>query len=81
MTAALNQTWVILIPSWGAYLFEGTEADAEASRKHKANWEQGLGLKRLATSEEINTKVVDRCLNHPNFKVRHRYVCKCGKCD
>lgn len=47
--------WLITINSWGTTLLWGTEKEAEEFRKHKCNWEQSIGTKRLATNEEILT--------------------------
>lgn len=45
--------WVISLPWYGAFLFDGTEAEAEEMRAHKANWEGEVARKRSATPEEI----------------------------
>lgn len=45
--------WLISVASYGAFLYGGTEADAEGMRVHKARWEQAAAKKRLATPEEI----------------------------
>ena len=73
--------WVIYVGGYDYFLFEGSESDAEEMRKHKANWEQGIGRKRLATEEEKTTGVIDRCHNHPNYHSKSRYFCKCSKCE
>lgn len=37
--------WMIRISGYGTFEFEGTEQEAEAQRAHKAQWEQGAGIK------------------------------------
>ena len=56
------------------------ECGIDGLRKHKANLEQGVGRKRLADKDELQTGVIKQCKNHPNFTNRERYVCKCGEC-
>lgn len=45
--------WAVYVGGYGAFLHEGTEAEAEAMRAHKARWEGGIGRKRLATPQEV----------------------------
>jgi hypothetical protein len=45
--------WIINAGGFGAFLFEGTAEEAEEMRRHKANYERGIGKKRLATAEEM----------------------------
>ncbi len=80
-----NQIWVIRVHGYGSFIFEGTEYGAEEMRRHKATWEHGVGLKRLATEEEIKTKEADDCPNHPNYphiaQKKTRYSgCGCIRC-
>jgi hypothetical protein len=73
-------TWIITVSGYGEYFFIGNEEDAERERSHKAKWEQGIGRKRLASEEEVKTKKIDLCKNHPNFHSKDRYKYNCGKC-
>lgn len=75
-----KQTWVISVGGYGSLIFEGNEFEAEDMRKHKANWEHGVGRKRLADEDELQTKVINQCKNHPNYNTKDRYHCKCGIC-
>jgi hypothetical protein len=77
----MNAQWVIQIGGgYGAFMFEGTEAEAEQMRKHKANWEQAVGAKRLADQVERATGQPSGCWNHPNFKFKQRRACDCAEC-
>ncbi|WP_431861323.1 hypothetical protein [Azospirillum sp.] len=40
--------WKIRIAGYGTFDFHGTEEEAEATRAHKAKWEQGAGHKYRA---------------------------------
>lgn len=51
--ATQSQTWAVYVGGYGAFLFAGTEAEAEQKRADKARWEHGVGRKRLATAQEI----------------------------
>ena len=51
-----GNTWVIYISGYGTFFFKGTRKQAEEMRVHKANWEGGIGRKRLATVNEILTE-------------------------
>ena len=75
-----QEVWVIHIAGYGDFLFVGTWAEAEVKRVHKSNYEQGVGRKRLATLTEIQTRVIDPCLNHPNYNNKNTYHCKCDNC-
>ena len=75
-----KQIWVITIGGYGSFMFEGDETEAEEMRKHKAYLEQGVGRKRLADEDELQTNVINKCKNHKNYKTKDRYYCKCGKC-
>ncbi|MDP2317524.1 MAG: hypothetical protein Q8P41_31860 [Pseudomonadota bacterium] len=46
--------WTISLPFYGAFIFYGTEAEAETMRAHKANWEGEVARKRRATAEEVS---------------------------
>jgi hypothetical protein len=74
--------WVIYVHGYGAFMFEGDETEAEKMRAHKANWEGGIGKKRLATDEEHRSRKPSECINHPGFKNRGVYAdCGCGACS
>jgi len=75
-----EEKWVISVSGYGDFFFEGTEDEAEAMRIHKVEWEGGIGRKRKADDNEISTKVIDRCKNHPNFNAKSRFRCNCEKC-
>ena len=77
----MNQTWVISIGGYGSFFFEGNEEKAEEMRRHKANWEQDVGRKRLADEDEIKSNIVDECNNHKNFKTKGRFFCRCEICQ
>ena len=40
--------WIIAVSGYGEFAFFGTAQVAEQMRAHKANWEGGVGTKRLA---------------------------------
>ena len=80
MAKQKKTTWVISVGGYGSLMFEGNETEAEEMRKHKANWEQGVGRKRLADDDELQTGVIKQCKNHPNYINKGRYNCKCGEC-
>lgn len=71
--------WAILIGGgYGAFLFDGSEKEAEEMRSHKAMWERASGRKRPAEKEEISSGEVSRCMNHSGFKNRAYFVdCPC----
>lgn len=73
-------TWVISIAGYGSFFFEGSETEAEEMRTDKARWEQGVGRKRLADEDEVQTDIIKNCKNHPNFTNKDRYHCTCGEC-
>jgi len=54
--------WRIWINGYGEFDFEGTEAEAEAMRAHKARWEGGQGRKWRADmsreSDRLTAKIV-----------------------
>lgn len=90
----LRPWWVILIAGgYGAFLFEGTEAEAEEMRAHKANWEGAVGHKRPASFSDFERP--SNCWNHRGFvrlawygsrgrRLKRpwtpRYYCECGGC-
>lgn len=46
----MSEKWIITVGAgYGSFEFEGTEAEAEEMRRHKANWEGGPAVKRRAT--------------------------------
>jgi hypothetical protein len=76
-----SQQWVILVGrDYGAFLFEGTEAEAEATRAHKARWEQAVAKLRLADQVERATNEASQCWNHPGFNNSARHRCMCKEC-
>ena len=44
--------WIIEVGGYGSFEFEGTEAQAEKMRVHKAQWEQAGATKKIAPPEE-----------------------------
>lgn len=77
----MSGQWVILVGGYGAFLFEGTETEAEDMRRHKARWERGIGKKRPATDEEVASKTPSQCWNHPGFNNICVYACPCDDMD
>jgi len=75
-----KQTWVINVGGYGSFFFKGNSVEAEQMRKHKANWEQGCGRKRLADDDEKNSGIINQCKNHPNFGGKDKYYCTCKNC-
>ena len=50
----MNQEhWEITVNGWGTLFAIGTEADAEAWRSHKAQWEAGIATKRRVNPDEV----------------------------
>lgn len=41
----MSENWTIYVSGYGAFQFEGTEAEAEDARRNKAAWERGAGYK------------------------------------
>lgn len=80
-----THNWVIMVAGGhGAFLLQGTEAEAEDMRCHKAKDNRAVALKRLADDEEIREQKASQCFNHPNFyhaKTMIIYDCNCGVCD
>lgn len=55
MTSARRSKWRIRVSGYGTFDFEGTEAEAEEMRVHKARWEQGTAIKwRADLSTEVD---------------------------
>lgn len=50
--APLVETWTISLPYYGAFLFTGTEDEAEEMRRHKAQREGEVARKRRSTLAE-----------------------------
>jgi|GEM_PF-6307163 len=48
--------WLISIGGYGEFGFFGTEIEAEEIRVNKANWEGGIGLKRLISKNDPYAK-------------------------
>lgn len=75
-----ENNWVINVGGYGAFLFEGSESEAEDMRIHKARWEAAIAIKREADPIEIKTGAVNRCWNHQNFVHVGKgftYACDC----
>lgn len=78
----MNNHWVIYVGGgYGPFLFDGTEAEAEEMRRHKANWERAVAAKRPADAAEVATGEVSQCWNHPGFKFKARHGCDCEACN
>lgn len=76
-----KKIWIIQLPYYGSFIFEGTEIQSEQRRIDKSNWEGEIAKKRLATEDEILAKKpISECWNHPNFNNKFRYNCKCEIC-
>lgn len=76
-------TFVINVAGYGAYLFEGTDEEAEEARKAKAQWEQGAAFLRPAMASEIVSGTPSSCFNHPGFKHVQKdmiFACNCPDC-
>lgn len=77
--------WVIIVGSgYGAFLFRGSEVEAEEMRVHKARWERAVAQKRPATEQEVANDEASQCWNHHNFSHAKKgvvYACGCGNCD
>lgn len=74
--------WVILVGGgYGAFLFDGTEHEAEQMRAHKAKWEMATARKRPADESEVASRKASNCSNHRLFSGKARHYCECGDCD
>lgn len=90
----LKPSWVILVAGgYGAFLFQGTESEAEEMRVHKANWEGAIAHKRPASAPDFADP--SHCWNHQGFvrvawfgsrgrRLKRswtpRFYCECGSC-
>jgi hypothetical protein len=74
--------WVILVGGgYGAFFFEGTEAEAEEMRVHKAVWEAAIARRRRAGPRDYVEGATICCWNDKGFANRYRYAdCRCGSC-
>lgn len=61
----IHPHWVILVGDYGAFLFTGTEAQAEDMRVHKSRWEGAVGHKRCASVGDFDRP--SHCWNHRGF--------------
>ncbi len=77
---ALDPRWVIWVGGgYGAFLFAGSEAEAEEVRCNTASWEHAIAKKRPASYQDIDLPSI--CLNHRGFLNQYRYAnCHCGGC-
>jgi hypothetical protein len=74
-------SWVIYVGGgYGAFLFEGSEQEAEEMRVHKARWERAVAAKRPADLKEINSNQPSLCWNHKGFRFKALHACDCGQC-
>lgn len=90
----LKPHWVILVAGgYGAFMFQGTEAQAEEMRAHKSAWEGAIAWKRPASYRDAVQP--SGCWNHRGFLRQCRYGsrrqllkrpyvprfhCDCGEC-
>lgn len=44
-TQVMRVSWLIRIQGYGTFEFYGTEEEAEEMRRHKSQWEGGVGMK------------------------------------
>lgn len=64
-----KQNWIISVGcGYGSFLFKGSKQEAEEMRSHKANWEQVVCTKRLATEEEIKEEKKQKKRKKKNIK-------------
>lgn len=55
-----KEKWLICVGAeYGCFVFEGTEAEAEEMRCHKANWEHAVARKTRASDAEKIEKELD----------------------
>lgn len=77
---SMDPRWVILVGSgYGAFLFAGTEAEAEELRCHKAKRELAVAKKRPASVDDI--EIPSQCWNHRGFMNSGVYYCECRDCS
>lgn len=70
-----GQSWVINIAGgYGAFTFEGSEAEAEEMRVHKTQWEGNNGHKRPASVSDYPQ--ASHCWNHPGYLQTRRPISK-----
>lgn len=50
--------WIIAVSGYGEFAFFGTAQVAEQMRAHKANWEGGVGTKRLALPTDEDRRLI-----------------------
>ena len=89
----IKPSWVINVAQYGAFLFEGSEAEAESMRAHKSQWEGSIGHKRPASFTDFPTP--SNCWNHRGYvriarygsrnrllkrPYTPRFYCDCGRC-
>lgn len=55
-----REAWKIFVAGYGTFDFEGTEAEAEAMRTHKVQWEHGAGWKWRASLERPSDALTAR---------------------
>lgn len=60
MSEYTKRWWIISVGGYGSFAYRGTEKQAEAMRAHKANWEGGVGAKRLATNSAQDKNMIAR---------------------
>ena len=91
-----GRAWVINLHDYGSFIFEGSEAEAEEMRVHKARWEGEIAHKRPASVSDYPQ--ASHCWNHRGYiQTRRlvsrgargqplkrpfaaRYYCDCGSC-
>lgn len=55
-----KEKWLICVGAeYGCFVFEGTEAEAEEMRRHKATWEQAVARKTRASDAEKIERELD----------------------
>jgi hypothetical protein len=89
-----SPTWVINVAGYGAFLFAGSEKEAEEMRAHKANWEHGIAHKRPASFTDLPRP--SACWNHRGYARAYwrgsrgrllkkpwvpQFECHCGGCS
>lgn len=59
----MKEKWKIDVTGYGTFDFDGTEQEAEEMRRHKAEWEGGVGRKWRAAEfkPEMVEPVEDDC--------------------
>lgn len=67
----LCPSWIINVAGYGAFLFEGSESEAEEMRVHKARWEGACAQKRPASITDFPH--ASGCWNHPGYARLVRY--------